>query len=298
MIKRIKDSDHFICKVISQTGKITEERSFDNLEQAKKFKETKKSLPEVKNVEIYTSPTNALPIQDDEEHMVCCICNKPIDSAYGNNADPICEGECCEACNEKYVIPARMLKMNKPFKSELFVKCKECGMPVILESGENECECGACYNRFGQQFADREEWDEEDRYGTDGPQNQTDDSFEEITKAVRKTNRPLKHKKLKISTETAQKIAQATTTLDSRAYIGEYIDEFYERYLGVNVYKNDKGIYTAQFLEQKLSGETPEEIEEKIAKASSDYVKAYTNDFEIKEVKEIKKDLTKGGDKK
>lgn len=280
MIKRIKDSDHFICKVISQTGKITEERSFDNLEQAKKFKEAKKSLPEVKNVEIYTSPTNALPIQDEEEHMVCCICNKPIDSAYGNNADPICEGECCESCNEKFVIPARMLKVNKPFKSELFVKCKRCGMPVILENGENKCECGSCYNRFGQQCVDREE---------------CDDSFEEISNAVRKTNRPLKHKKLKISTETAQKIAQATTTLDSRSYIGEYIDEFYERYLGVNVYKNDKGIYTAQFLEQKLSGETPEEIEEKIAKASGEYVKAYTNDFEIKEIKEIKKNLTKVG---
>lgn len=40
--------------------------------------------------------------------MNCCICNKPI-KGYENNAEPVKKGTCCDKCNNKFVIPARML---------------------------------------------------------------------------------------------------------------------------------------------------------------------------------------------
>jgi len=39
---------------------------------------------------------------------ICCICGEEIDG-YGNNPEPVkSEGRCCDACNMKFVIPARM----------------------------------------------------------------------------------------------------------------------------------------------------------------------------------------------
>ena len=39
---------------------------------------------------------------------VCCICGRKFDG-WGNNPWPIAEkGECCQACNFKHVIPARI----------------------------------------------------------------------------------------------------------------------------------------------------------------------------------------------
>lgn len=40
--------------------------------------------------------------------MNCCICNKPI-KGHGNNAEPVKKGICCDKCNNKFVILARML---------------------------------------------------------------------------------------------------------------------------------------------------------------------------------------------
>ena len=47
--------------------------------------------------------------------MKRCICGCEIEG-YGNNPDPLTlkEGErCCDACNWKHVIPARMERMKK-----------------------------------------------------------------------------------------------------------------------------------------------------------------------------------------
>lgn len=41
--------------------------------------------------------------------MKCCICGKEIPEEFGNNPWPVKdEGECCDDCNLKYVIPARI----------------------------------------------------------------------------------------------------------------------------------------------------------------------------------------------
>lgn len=39
--------------------------------------------------------------------MKCCICGKDFEG-FGNNAEPIADGQCCDACNASEVIPARM----------------------------------------------------------------------------------------------------------------------------------------------------------------------------------------------
>lgn len=45
------------------------------------------------------------------EDEVCCICGEPIEG-YGNNPYPVKEdGRCCDACNIKFVIPARLQAM-------------------------------------------------------------------------------------------------------------------------------------------------------------------------------------------
>ena len=37
----------------------------------------------------------------------CVICGRII-NGYGNNAEPIKKGRCCNRCNEMYVIPKRL----------------------------------------------------------------------------------------------------------------------------------------------------------------------------------------------
>lgn len=42
----------------------------------------------------------------------CCICGKEY-TGYGNNPEPVrISGRCCNDCNEKRVIPARMLMLS------------------------------------------------------------------------------------------------------------------------------------------------------------------------------------------
>lgn len=45
------------------------------------------------------------------EVFKCSICGKRIDDGFSNNAQPINNGRCCNSCNAKYVIPARINRM-------------------------------------------------------------------------------------------------------------------------------------------------------------------------------------------
>ena len=44
--------------------------------------------------------------------MKCVICHREI-VGYGNNADPVAPGRCCNTCNALYVIPKRIQLMRK-----------------------------------------------------------------------------------------------------------------------------------------------------------------------------------------
>ena len=52
---------------------------------------------------------------DEDKEQECVICHKPFEG-YGNNAEPVAEGRCCDECNTKVVIPARIEEMNKAKK--------------------------------------------------------------------------------------------------------------------------------------------------------------------------------------
>jgi hypothetical protein len=49
----------------------------------------------------------------EAKELFCCICGEPIEG-YGNNPEPYMsadDGRCCDACNIRFVIPARMEMM-------------------------------------------------------------------------------------------------------------------------------------------------------------------------------------------
>ena len=50
--------------------------------------------------------------RDSRRTETCCICGEEYEG-YGNNAEPYKKGYCCDACNIKFVIPARIAAMNK-----------------------------------------------------------------------------------------------------------------------------------------------------------------------------------------
>ena len=58
------------------------------------------------------------------ESKICCICKKPFDG-YGNNAEPVCSGSCCDECNMKKVIPARMKLLDNHSSEDLDESLKE-----------------------------------------------------------------------------------------------------------------------------------------------------------------------------
>ena len=51
-------------------------------------------------------------IKDENKTPIklCCICGEEI-KGYGNNAEPMKQGTCCDECNEKFVIPSRIKQL-------------------------------------------------------------------------------------------------------------------------------------------------------------------------------------------
>ena len=57
--------------------------------------------------------------EDLDEHEKCVICGAEIEG-YGNNAEPVKHGVCCDECNQTVVIPARLEKMkHKPIEEDV-----------------------------------------------------------------------------------------------------------------------------------------------------------------------------------
>ena len=49
----------------------------------------------------------------EEERKVCCICGCEF-IGWGNNPDPVKDkGRCCDSCNERFVIPARIAQLSR-----------------------------------------------------------------------------------------------------------------------------------------------------------------------------------------
>lgn len=50
--------------------------------------------------------------EDLDDEKICCICEEPYEG-YGNNAEPVCSGRCCDKCNIERVIPMRFKMMKE-----------------------------------------------------------------------------------------------------------------------------------------------------------------------------------------
>ena len=53
-----------------------------------------------------------------EEIWQCVICNEHF-TGYGNNAEPVKDGICCDTCNTNHVIPARMSELFEEQQREM-----------------------------------------------------------------------------------------------------------------------------------------------------------------------------------
>ena len=49
-------------------------------------------------------------INDNTKFFTCSICKDNF-TGFGNNADPINDGRCCDVCNDTKVIPARIAQI-------------------------------------------------------------------------------------------------------------------------------------------------------------------------------------------
>ena len=45
-----------------------------------------------------------------KESKICCICGKEFEG-FGNNAEPVKSGRCCDTCDQTVVIPRRIRDM-------------------------------------------------------------------------------------------------------------------------------------------------------------------------------------------
>jgi len=53
-----------------------------------------------------------------EKKLKCCLCGGDA-GKYGNNAEPVKSGRCCDVCNSVVVIPARLYAILGGAKPEL-----------------------------------------------------------------------------------------------------------------------------------------------------------------------------------
>ena len=84
----------------------------------------------------------------------------------------------CRECGYTVITEHREYECQKCGSEDVFncsfLTC-DCGETVYLNGHTNECpKCSKLYNGFGQELAPVDEWDDEDRYGTFGPQNDYD----------------------------------------------------------------------------------------------------------------------------
>ena len=92
---------------------VTEGLETNKVDYKKLLKEDiQKSSPESRKTMIETLDNLGIKLDEDAEteKKVCVICGKEYDG-YGNNAQPVKDGKCCDKCNLEVVIPARIKKM-------------------------------------------------------------------------------------------------------------------------------------------------------------------------------------------
>jgi len=54
-------------------------------------------------------------IKEEDKVKICSICQR-LFKGWGNNAQPVNNGRCCDECNAKVVIPARLAIFYRKYK--------------------------------------------------------------------------------------------------------------------------------------------------------------------------------------
>ena len=80
------------------------------------------SKEEVREMMRETLDHIGIKLDEDMEKKTCVICGKEFEG-YGNNAQPVKDGMCCDECNQKVVIPARLKKSGLKSKKTIHVLC-------------------------------------------------------------------------------------------------------------------------------------------------------------------------------
>lgn len=76
-----------------------------------------KHFKEVHEVQLVFSHYDEEDLEEDLEETKCVICGGPL-GKYGNNAQPVADGRCCDDCNVRKVIPARIKLSANSIKNE------------------------------------------------------------------------------------------------------------------------------------------------------------------------------------
>ena len=128
---------------------VTEGLETNKVDYKKLLKEDiQKSSPESRKTMIETLDNLGIKLDEDESlkedkeenKKVCVICGKEYDG-YGNNAQPVKDGKCCDKCNQEVVIPARIKKMGLKEAEDLDIDTKvEIMEPETLDDLELEKE--------------------------------------------------------------------------------------------------------------------------------------------------------------
>ena len=89
------------------------ERALDNVIDLYKENNIETGVEMMKKLKSDLSSLN----ESLDEDKKCVICGKPI-TGYGNNAQPVKDGNCCDKCNQEVVIPARIKMMGLKEEAE------------------------------------------------------------------------------------------------------------------------------------------------------------------------------------
>lgn len=71
----------------------------------------------------------------EEDENVCVICGKHYEG-YGNNAQPVADGRCCDECNIRVVIPARLKEISKK-KNDSCASERDCGTEEYIVEADS-----------------------------------------------------------------------------------------------------------------------------------------------------------------
>ena len=124
-IDHIKDEEkEHIDELINATAEIPfdKDTTDSGIEEPVVEKESEEEIEEAKNeFDLTFESYNAYgeKLTEAQEKFTCCICGEES-YGYGNNPAPVKEeGRCCDSCNAKFVIPARIEAMHNEKNEEL-----------------------------------------------------------------------------------------------------------------------------------------------------------------------------------